>query len=570
VGVEWPCEVYVYENCGKSAQAILDERPEQTSVKGLAAGDTTAMSDSEELAEGAWRPRVNPWLIAVVVSMAAFMEVLDTSIANVALPHIAGSLGASSSESTWVLTSYLVANAIVLPAAGWMVSALGRKRYFLICLSIFTLSSVFCGMATSLPMLLIARALQGAGGGGLQPMAQAILMDSFPMNKRGPAASLFAVSVFAATAVGPTVGGWITDNYSWRWIFLLKLPLCLLTLLMVYKVVDDPPFLKRLKSFRFDYVGFSLLILGVGALQIFLDKGQEDDWFGSHFIATLVVISAVCLVALPIWEWRQKDPLVDVRLFKSVNFSACCVQMFFIGFIAFSSIVLMPLFLQNLMGYSASLAGEAVSLGALVMFVTMPTVGMLSSKIQARYLLALGWAMIAGSMWFTSRMMDLQMSFGAASWVCVVQRIPIGLIFIPASLAAYFGLSLEKSTVIAGLVNFVRNIGSSVGTSFVTTMLARRAQLHQSRMANNISINDPNFRRSVAALAQHLKIRGLGYPDSLNQAVGRVYAEVLRQAATMSFIDAYWLLFVFSAGMVLSVLFVAKNKPGKEQAVGGV
>jgi DHA2 family multidrug resistance protein len=335
---------------------------------------------------------------------------------------------------------------------------------------------------------------------------------------------------------------------------------------MIYQVVEDPPFLKRLKSFRFDTIGFSLLILGVGALQIFLDKGQEDDWFGSRFIITLVVTSAVCLIALPIWEWRRKDPLVDVRLFKSVNFSACCVQMFFIGFIAFASIVLMPLFLQTLMGYTASLAGEAVSLGALVMFVTMPAVGLLSSKIQARYLLAAGWVMIAGSLWLTSRMMDLQMSFGAASWVCVVQRIPIGLIFIPASLAAYFGLSLEKSTAIAGLVNFVRNIGSSVGTSFVTTMLARRAQLHQNRMVNNISINDPNFRNSVAGLTQHLGRSGLGYPASLNQAVARIYAEVLRQAAALSFIDAYWLLFVFSAAMIFTVFFVSKNKPGEDKA----
>jgi len=525
------------------------------------------VSGPPAVAEGEWRPSFNPWLIAAVVSMAAFLEVLDTSIANVALPHIAGSLAASSSESTWVLTSYLVSNAIVLPAAGWMVSALGRRRYFLICLSIFTLSSVFCGMATSLPMLLVARAIQGAGGGGLQPMAQAILMDSFPANKRGPAAALFAVSVFAATAVGPTVGGWITDNYSWRWIFLLKVPLCLLCLVMVYRTVEDPPFLKRLKSFRFDFIGFSLLTLGVGALQIFLDKGQEDDWFGSHFIATLVITSAVCLVALPIWEWFRRDPLVDVRLFKSVNFSACCVQMFFIGFIGFASIVLMPLFLQTLMGYSASLAGEAVSLGALVMFVTMPTVGLLSSKIQARYLLATGWVTIAASLWFTSRMMDLQISFASASWVCVLQRIPLGLIFIPASLAAYFGLSLEKSTAIAGLVNFVRNIGSSVGTSFVTTMLARRAQLHQDRMASNISINDPNFRNSVAGLAQHLGRAGLGQPASLNQAMARIYAEVLRQAAAMSFLDAYWLLFVFSVAMIVTVLFVAKNKPGEDKVV---
>jgi DHA2 family multidrug resistance protein len=523
------------------------------------------VSGVKALSQGEWKPRANPWLIAAVVSMAAFMEVLDTSIANVALPHIAGSLGASSSESTWVLTSYLVSNAIVLPASGWMVSALGRKRYFLICLSIFTISSVFCGMATSLPMLLIARVVQGAGGGGLQPMAQAILMDSFPANKRGPATALFAVSVFAATAVGPTVGGWITDNYSWRWIFLIKVPLCLLTLVMVFRVVDDPPFLKRLKSFRFDYIGFSLLTLGVGALQIFLDKGQEDDWFGSRFITTLVVTSVVCLVALPIWEWYQREPLVDVRLFKSVNFSASCVQMFFIGFIGFASIVLMPQFLQSLMGYTASLAGEAVSLGALVLFITMPTVGILSAKIQARYLLALGWILIAVSLWFTSSRMNLGMSFMGASWICVVQRIPIGLIFIPGSLAAYFGLSSEKSTAIAGLVNFVRNIGSSVGTSFVTTVLARRAQLHQSRMVNNISINDPNFRDSVAGMTRHLSTAGQGNPGAFNQSVGRIYVETVRQSTAMAFIDAYWLLCVFSAAMLLTVFFVVKNHPDKDK-----
>jgi len=523
------------------------------------------VSGAEALAEGEWKPRANPWLIAGAVSMAAFMEVLDTSIANVALPHIAGSLGASSSESTWVLTSYLVSNAIVLPAAGWMVSALGRKRYFLICLTIFTLSSLFCGMATSLPMLLIARVIQGAGGGGLQPMAQAILMDSFPVKKRGPATALFSVSVFAATAVGPTVGGWITDNYSWRWIFLIKVPLCLLTLAMVYRLVDDPPFLKRLKSFRFDYIGFSLLILGVGALQVFLDKGQEDDWFGSRFITTLVVTSAVCLIALPIWEWHQREPLVEVRLFKSANFSASCVQMFFIGFIAFASIVLIPQFLQSLIGYTASLAGEAVSLGALVMFVTMPTIGFLSAKVQARTLLGVGWLLIALSMWITTRMMSPQMSFGTASWVCVVQRIPIGLIFIPGSLAAYFGMSSEKSTSIAGLANFVRNIGSSVGTSFVTTILARREQFHQNRMVNNISINDPNFRNSVAGMTQHLSRSGLSPHTAMNQSVARIYAETLRQSAAMAFLDAYWLLFVFSGAMIVSVFFIAKNHPGKDK-----
>ncbi len=516
-----------------------------------------------------WKPSFNPWLIAVVVSVAAFMEVLDTSIANVALPHIAGDLGASNSESTWVLTSYLVANAIVLPIAGWMASVLGRRRYFLICLSIFTLSSFLCGMATSLPMLLFARVVQGAGGGGLQPMAQAILLDSFPKKKQGQATALFAMSVFAATAVGPTLGGWITDNYTWRWIFLIKLPLCVLTLFGVYRLVEDPPFLKRLKGLRFDIIGFSLLTLGVGALQVFLDKGQEDDWFGSHFITTLVVVAAICLVGLAIWEWYQKDPIVDVKLFKSANFSACCLQMFVIGVVTFASIVLVPQFLQMLMGYTASLAGEVVSMGALVLFITMPTVGLLMSKVQARYLLALGWVLIAASMFITSKEMSLGISFRTASWLCVVQRIPIGLIFIPVTLAAYFGMPEGKRTAIAGLINFVRNIGSSVGTSFVTTMLARRAQFHQNVLASTVTIDSPNLGLAVNELAKRLGLGGLDGVGARSQAYVRVYAEMLRQAGAMSFVDAYWLLGVGSGMMLFTAFFLKRNDPHQGGPVVG-
>ena len=519
------------------------------------------MTDEPDRKESGWRPKHNPWVIAAVVSTAAFMEVLDTSIANVALPHIAGGLGASNNESTWVLTSYLVSNAIVLPIAGWMASAIGRQRYFLLCLSIFTLSSFFCGMATSLPMLLFARVVQGAGGGGLQPMAQAIMMDSFPLKKRGAAAALFSVSVFAATAVGPTLGGWITDNYSWRWIFLVKTPLCVVTLFLVYRLIEDPPFLKRLKSFRFDYVGFSLLTLGVGALQVFLDKGQEDDWFGSHFITTLVVVSAVSLAGLVLWEWLQKEPIVDVRLFTSANFSASCVQMFFIGVIGFASIVLMPQFLQMLLGYTAASAGLAVSMGALVLFITMPAVGHLMSKVRARYLLAVGWVLIAGSLFMTSKVMNLGMSFNTASWVCVAQRIPIGLIYIPGTLAAYFGMAEEQATSIAGLVNFVRNIGSSVGTSFVTTVVARRAQFHQNVLACGVPAENSSLHLAVNGLAMHLGRGGLERTAAQNQAYIRVYAEMGRQSAAMSFVDAYWLLGVASGLIFFTAFFVRRNNP---------
>src|SRR3984893_1022992 len=309
--------------------------------------------------EDIWQPKGNPWIIAVAVSLAAFMEVLDTSIANVALPHIAGNLGASNDESTWVLTSYLVSNAIVLPISGWLVGLLGRKRFFLICIVFFPVSSFLCGIAPSLGLLLLFRVLQGAFGGGLQPMAQAILGDSFPPAKRGLAFALYGITAICAPAIGPTLGGWITDSYSSRWIFYLNVPVGAVALLLVYRLPADTPRLARQKKglSGFDYIGFSLLTVGVGALQIVLDKGQEDDWFGSHFITTLVVIAVVGLVSLVIWEWFQKEPIVDVRLFKNFNVATTNLMFLILGVVLFSSTVLMPQLLQTLMGYTAQTAG---------------------------------------------------------------------------------------------------------------------------------------------------------------------------------------------------------------------
>jgi MFS transporter, DHA2 family, multidrug resistance protein len=323
-----------------------------------------------------WRPKYNPWLIAVVVAMAAFMEVLDTSIANVALPYMAGGLGASNDESTWVLTSYLVSNAVVLPISGWLAGLFGRKRFFLICIFLFTMSSLLCGTATSLGMLIIFRVLQGAGGGGLQPMAQAILADVFPPEKRGLAFALYGITAIMAPTIGPTLGGWITDNYSWRWIFFINLPVGILATFLVMRLVEDPPYLRRTKTagVGVDYIGISLLALGVGALQVVLDKGQEDDWFGSRFITELIIISAVSLVVLVIWEWRHKTPIIEVRLFKNFNFATASVMMFIFGVLLFSSLVMMPQFLQTVMGYTAESAGLVLSGGGLVVLLEMPIV----------------------------------------------------------------------------------------------------------------------------------------------------------------------------------------------------
>src|SRR4030088_3685633 len=311
---------------------------------------SSATASMDQAQSDAWRPAVNPWIIALAVTLATFMEVLDTSIANVALPHIAGSLSAGQDESTWVLTSYLVSNAIVLPLSGWLSSIIGRKHFYMGCVALFTISSFLCGLAPNLPMLIVFRILQGAGGGGLQPSEQAILADTFPPAKRGMAFAVYGVAVVMAPATGPTLGGWITDNYSWRWIFFINVPVGALALALVYQLVEDPPYLARLKKrlSGFDYIGFSLLTLGVGALQIALDKGQEDDWFGSHFITTLFVIAAVGLVSLVIWEWFQKEPIVDVRLFKNFNVATTNLMFLVLGMALFSSTVLMPQLLQTL------------------------------------------------------------------------------------------------------------------------------------------------------------------------------------------------------------------------------
>ena len=521
---------------------------------------TVAAAASADPPSG-WKPKANPWLIAFVVSLAAFMEVLDTSIANVALPHIAGNLGASSEESTWVLTSYLVSNAIVLPITGWLVSLLGRKRFFLICIALFTVSSLLCGIAPTLAILLISRVIQGAGGGGLQPMAQAILADTFPPAKRGLAFSVYGVTAVVAPSIGPTLGGWITDNYTWRWIFLMNLPVGILAMFLVFTFVEDPPFLKRmtLKESTVDYVGFGFLAIGIAFLQIVLDKGQEDDWFGSNFILTLSIISVIALVCLVIWELHVKDPIVDVRLFKNLNFATSCLMMFMVGAASFSTTVLMPQFLQSLMGYSAQSAGMVLSAAAIILLIELPLVGRLTARIQARYLMAFGWATLTVAMFFSTHRIDLQISFASATWLRIAQYVPIGFIFIPATMVAYLGLPQEKSNAVAGLVNFVRNMGSSVGTSAVTTILARRAQLHQAMLASHTSLSDPAFRDSAASLADRLRQGGVDQPQM--QAYGRLYESMQNQASTLSYIDAFWMLGIAAGVMFLLSFMLRRNNP---------
>jgi DHA2 family multidrug resistance protein len=523
-------------------------------------------------AEEPWTPKYNPWLIAVVVALAAFMEVLDTSIANVALPYIAGGLGASNDQSTWVLTSYLAANAIVLPISGWLAARFGRKRFFVLCIVLFTVSSLLCGSALSLGVLILFRAAQGAGGGGLQPMAQAILADTFPPEKRGLAFSVYGITAVMAPTIGPTLGGWITYNYSWRWIFYINLPIGILAVFLVLRMVEDPPYLRegRTAGVRLDYVGLAFLAIGIGALQVVLDKGQEDDWFGSRFILTLSIIAASCLISLVVWEWLHRNPIMDLRLFKNYNFAMANLMMFTLGVVYFSSLVLIPQLLQTLLGYTAELAGLVLSASGVVTLIGMPIVGQLTTKVPAKYLIAFGWLTIGIAMLYSTRRIDLDISFRVAMWLRVAQAAPLPFLFVPITLASYVGISAQKSNDAAGLINFMRNIGSSVGTSMVTTLLARRAQFHQNILAAHTTPSDQAFQNQVQGLAQQLTPSGIGQADAQMHAYGLIYQQMQAQAQLLSYVDAYKVLAIGAGTMFLLAFIMRRNDPraGGEVAVG--
>ena len=510
-----------------------------------------------------WKPKYNPWLIAVVVAMAAFMEVLDTSIANVALPHLAGDLGASNDESTWVLTSYLASNAIVLPMSGWLAGLFGRKRFFLICIFVFTLSSMFCGAAPTLGALILFRVMQGVGGGGLQPMAQAVLADTFPPQQRGLAFALYGITAIMAPTIGPTLGGWITDSYSWRWIFYINLPVGILAMFLSYRLVEDPPYLHLQRAIRrrVDYLGIGLLALGVGALQILLDKGQEDDWFGSSFIVTLTVITVTCLVSLVFWELRATDPIIDIRMFKIFSFATANLMMFMLGIMLFSSLVMMPQFLQTLLGYTALSSGLVLSASGVLLLFEMPLVGQLTTRFPAKYIVCFGWLLLAIAMYYSTMRIDLLMSFRSAMWLRVAQSSGLGFLFVPISLIGYVGIPPDKGNNVSGMINFMRNIGSGVGTSMVTTLLARRAQIHQTMLSHHTTLYDPALRSQIAGLSNQLIHSGVSAGDAQNHALGLIYRSLLAQAQTLAYIDTYSFLAVGAAVMVLLSFIVRRNDP---------
>src|SRR5579863_2633651 len=514
-----------------------------------------------------WRPRANPWVIALTVTMATFMEALDTSIANVAMGHIGGSLSASRDEATWVLTSYLVANAVVLPISGWFANRLGRKRFYMSCVFLFTAASLLCGLAPSLGMLVIFRVLQGAAGGGLQPSEQSILADTFPPQKRSMAFAVYGMAVVMAPVLGPTFGGWIVDNYSWRWIFFINIPVGILSLYLTNRVVEDPPYLAEIRRRRegVDYWGLGLLVITIGALQTFLDKGQEDDWFSSRFITTLFVIAAIGLV---VFVWRQlriEHPILDQRLLAQRNVGTTMFVMFMVGVSLYSTTVLIPQFLQEIMGYSAEQAGMAVSSGGIALMVLFPVAGALAPKFDPRKLVAMGFIITTFGLYRMTGL-DLNISFGmAVSWRVVI-ALGLPFLFIPINTLCYAGIPQEKYNEVSGLSALMRNLGGSVGISFVTTLLARLTQKHLAMLsAHTINGNGPfETLRSGMASAWHQRSGG-AMPDAMQHAGAQIYGMAQIQARLLSYVDVLWVMVALTA-LLIPLPFLMR-RPKKAAAV---
>ncbi len=484
---------------------------------------------------------INPWVIAVTVTLATFMEVLDTSIANVALPHIAGNLSAGSDESTWVLTSYLVSNAIVLPLSGWFSGLIGRKRFYMTCVALFTVSSFLCGLAPSLGVLVLFRILQGAGGGGLQPSEQAILNDTFSLEKRGMAFAVYGIAVVVAPTIGPWLGGWITDNFSWRWIFYINVPVGIVSLSLTSFLIKDPPYMKRAsikRGLRIDYIGIGLISLGLGSMQIILDKGQREDWLSSDFIRFFFVLMLIGIIAGIIWELREKDPVVDLHMLKDRNFAISTLAMFFLGFVLYSTTVLIPQLLQQLLGYSAEQAGLALSPGGLVIMCMMPVVGVLVSKLDTRLLISFG-CMISAIALFWMAGWNLELDYGHAVRARMLQSFGLAFLFIPINVAAFAYVPKEKSNMGTGIINLARNVGASVGIATVTAMLARRTQFHQARLADHVNNMNAAVRTMTNGTTLRLISQGSNATAAAAQSHGMIYNLVQRQAAMLAFLDDF-------------------------------
>ena len=520
-----------------------------------------------------WKPRANRWAVALTVTLATFMEVLDTSIANVALPHIAGGLGASADEATWVLTSYLVANAVILPMSAYLTTFIGRKRFYMICVLLFGISSAMCGLAPSLPLLIFFRILQGAGGGGLAPSEQAILADTFEPKDRGKAFAIYGIAVVCAPAIGPTLGGYITDNYDWRWIFFINVPVAIISLFLTNRIVEDPPHIVKevkemqKKGLNLDFTGFFLLAIGFGSLEFVLDKGQEDDWFGSRIITTFIVTCLSSLILLVLWEMRQirmgHKPILDLTLFKRRNFAVAFLLMFVLGFCLFGSTVLIPQFVQSMLGYTAEQASLVISPGGLGIILLMPLVGFLVAKVDARILVAYGFLSCSVAL-FCMLNLNLDVSYSYVAWLRVFQASGLAFLFVPISTISFAGIPPGKNNDVSGLTNLARNIGGSVGTAFLVTVLARRAQYHQLRLGDHLTATTLAVQNQTAIMSHYLHDKG-GMAYSPQQGSGMAQGAFMRQLIQHSTMLAYLDVikcFAIAMGIMVPIVFLMSKVKG--------
>ncbi len=505
-------------------------------------------------------PEISPWIVAISVMLGTFMEVLDTTVVNVSLPHIAGSLSSTVDEATWVLTSYLVANAIILPMTGWLSNQFGRKRVLMISVAGFTLSSVLCGMAPNLASLIIFRIIQGATGGGLQPLSQAILLEAFPPEGRGKAMAFWALGIVVAPMLGPVLGGWITDSYSWRWVFYINLPVGIAATVMAKLFIFDPPYIRRQSSYV-DWWGIGFLAVGIGALQIMLDKGQEDDWFSSDFIRVLAVVALVGLAAFVVRELLVRHPIVDLRVFKARTYAIGVFMMTVLGFVLYGSTVLVPIWLQTLMGYPALEAGWAMLPRGLGSFLFLPVVGILTAKIEPRKLLAAGIVSSSISL-FMLASLNLNAGYWDVFMPLFIQGIAMGLLFVPLTTVTFDPIEKARMGNATSIFNLMRNIGASFGIASVTTIVARQSQTHFNVLGRHVNIYDLKSRQMFEAMRQAFIARGSDAVTAGQQAYAALFGMVERQAAMLSFIDAFWILgAVFLAMLPLLLLM---RRPGHQ------
>jgi MFS transporter, DHA2 family, multidrug resistance protein len=502
----------------------------------------------------------NPWSIVAVISIATFMVVLDTSIANVSLGNIAGNLAVSYDEATWILTSYLVANAVILPASGWLADVLGRKRYYMLSVALFTTASLVCGLAPNINVLIIARVCQGLGGGGLQTVEQSMLADTFPPSKRGMAFAAYGIVVVVAPILGPTLGGWITDSYSWHWVFLINVPVGIASLSLVSALVAEPAALRehtaamRAGGIRIDYIGFAFVALALGFMEVTLDRGQQDDWFASPVITWFAIIGAISFLALIPWELLQRKPIINIRLFRQRNFAMAEALFLALGVVLFGTTQFIPQLLQEVLGYSAENAGFALTAGGVATILVMPLVGVLSSKVDARYLVGLGFVAQAVAFWVMSHL-STQMSFFDAAFVRMLQSIGLPFLFIPLTTVAYVGLRPSENNQASGLMNVVRNLGGTIGISVVQTLLARGSQRYQSKLVENLNPLNPNYSDALRQMTQGLSSQGSA---AHNEALGVIFSNVQQQAQMLAYIEVFHVLLWVTIG-VLPLVFLMRG-----------